>query len=114
MLNKPLIVTVPSSWADAAAGARAIAAIRTAAHRKSFNFLIGFLLSSRSAIECTPAVLRGAHNERRGAGVAAERGTRAARRLAGESSAAAFFSKRKLIWPPQGAPSNEQDAAHAH
>src|SRR5262245_60830755 len=52
MLNKPLIVTVPSSWADAAAGARAIATIRAAVHRKSFKCLIGLLLSSGSALKC--------------------------------------------------------------
>jgi hypothetical protein len=45
MLNKLLIVIVSASWADAAAGARAIATIKAAAHRKSFNCLIGLLLS---------------------------------------------------------------------
>src|SRR5688572_12010575 len=52
MLNKPLIVIVSASWADAAPGATAIASVRTATHRKSFNCLIGLFLSSRSAIEC--------------------------------------------------------------
>jgi hypothetical protein len=42
-----------------------------------------------SALKCK-WVLRGAQNERRGAGMAAEAGTRAAGRLADESSAAGF------------------------
>ena len=44
-VNVLLIVSVSASWADAAPGARAIASVRTAAHRKSFNCLIGLFLS---------------------------------------------------------------------
>src|SRR5262245_38905855 len=109
MLNVPLIVTVPSSWADATLGARAIASISAAVHRKSFKCLIGLLLSSGSAIECKQPCSAARRQQRRGAHAVAEAGTRAAGRLAGESSAAGSF-----LWTPQGAPSNEQDAAHAH
>src|SRR5207344_557376 len=80
MLNKPLIVTVPSSWADAAAGARAIATIRAAVHRKSFKCLIGLLLSSGSAIECKWPCSAARRQQRRGAGVAADVHSRIARR----------------------------------
>jgi hypothetical protein len=45
MVNVLLIVILSASWADAAPGAKAIATIKAAAHRKSFNCLIGLLLS---------------------------------------------------------------------
>src|SRR4051794_29001603 len=101
MRNKPLIVTVPSFWADAAAGARAIATIRAAVHRKSFKGLIGLLLSSGSAIECKRPCSAARRQQRRGTGVAAEAGTRAAGRLAGESSAAEFFQCENLLGRPR-------------
>src|SRR5262245_24463750 len=101
MLNVPLIVTVPSSWADAAAGARAIATIRASVHRKIFKCLIGLLLSSGSAIGCKRPCSAARRQQRRGAGVAAEEGTRAAGRLAGESSAAGFFQSENLLGRPR-------------
>src|SRR5215510_3585847 len=113
MSNVPLIVTVPSSWADAAAGTRAIATIRAAVHRKSFKCLIGLLLSSGSAIECKRPCSAARRQQRRGAGVAAEAGSRTAGRLAGDSSAAGFFQCENFIGSPQRAPSKQQDAAHA-
>src|SRR5689334_20106043 len=47
MLNVPLMVTVPSAWADAAPRARAIASARRENHRASLDPVLGFL--SRSA-----------------------------------------------------------------